>query len=114
MRHLTYYKEYPIYEPAEGGYYYAGNEIEETERMSKRKCRLRFNKIWEECEKENIENGFTEDADWAKVYKLTGVHPWIKFDDNCICRDSNYIGEGESYVIERKLGSQRKGYEPYC
>ena len=24
MWYLTYYEEYPIYEPAEGGYYYAG------------------------------------------------------------------------------------------
>ena len=26
MYYLTYYEEYPIYEPAEGGYYYAGNQ----------------------------------------------------------------------------------------
>ena len=49
MRYLTYYKEYPIYEPAEGGYYYAGNEVAQSERMSKRKCRSRFNEIWKEC-----------------------------------------------------------------
>ena len=24
MYYLTYYEEYPIYEPAEGGYYYSG------------------------------------------------------------------------------------------
>lgn len=114
MRYLTYYKEYPIYEPAEGGYYYAGNEVAKSERMSKRKCRSCFNEIWKECEKENIENGFTEDVDWAEVHNRTGIHPWIKFDDNYICRESNYVGQGESYVIERKLGSQRKGWEPYC
>ena len=68
MRYLTYYKEYPIYEPAEGGYYYAGNEVAQSERMSKRKCRSRFNEIWKECEKENIENGFTEDVDWAEIH----------------------------------------------
>mgnify|MGYP003295293821 CR=1 FL=1 len=27
--YLTYYEEYPIYEPAEGGYYYAGCSAEE-------------------------------------------------------------------------------------
>ena len=63
---------------------------------------------------ENIENGFTEDVDWAEVHNRTGIHPWIKFDDNYIYRESNYVGQGESYVIERKLGSQRKGWEPYC
>ena len=25
--YLTYYEEYPIYEPAEGGYYYSGNQV---------------------------------------------------------------------------------------
>ena len=74
MRYLTYYKEYPIYEPAEGGYYYAGNEVAQSERMSKRKCRSRFNEIWKECEKENIENGFTEDVDWAEVHNQTGIN----------------------------------------
>ena len=29
MFYLTYYEEYPIYEPAEGGYYYAGCSAEE-------------------------------------------------------------------------------------
>ena len=26
MYYVTYYEEYPIYEPAEGGYYYAGSQ----------------------------------------------------------------------------------------
>ena len=29
MYYLTYYEEYPIYEPAEGGYYYSGCSAEE-------------------------------------------------------------------------------------
>ena len=72
MRYLTYYKEYPIYEPAEGGYYYAGNEVAQSERMSKRKCRSRFNKIWKECEKENIENGFIERPGGNRI-----GHEWL-------------------------------------
>ena len=27
---------------------------------------------------------------------------------------SYYIGEGESYVIERNQGSQEHGWQPYC
>lgn len=46
MSYLTFYSEYPIYEPAEGGYYYAGNEVTKSNRMSKRKCRAEFEKIW--------------------------------------------------------------------
>ena len=91
-----------------------GMKQNQAKECQKRKCRLRFNEIWKKCEKENIENGFTEDADWTDVHNRTGIHPWIKLDDNFICRESYYIGEGESYVIERKLGSQRSGWEPYC
>lgn len=39
MRYISHYEEYPIYEPAEGGYYYAGNQIVESERKSKRQCK---------------------------------------------------------------------------
>ena len=34
MVYLTHYTEYPIYEPAEGGYYYAGNEANEYYRLN--------------------------------------------------------------------------------
>lgn len=39
MRYFSYYQEYPIYEPAEGGYYYPGNKLINTERISKRQCK---------------------------------------------------------------------------
>lgn len=113
MRYLSHYQEYPIFEPAEGGYYYAGNQVIESERMSKRKCRREFEKIWQKCQKENEEDGFAEDADWLAVGR-NGVHPWIRFGNNYICKESCYVGRGESYVIERKRGSQTKGWQPYC
>lgn len=56
MRYLSYYKEYPIYEPAEGGYYYAGNQLVKSERLSKRQCRRKFEKTWQECQEENKKN----------------------------------------------------------
>ena len=98
MRYLSHYQEYPIFEPAEGGYYYAGNQVVESERMSKRKCRREFEKIWKECQKENEEDGFEENADWLAVGR-DGVHPWIRFNDNYICKESCYVGKGESYAI---------------
>ena len=113
MRYLSYYQEYPIFEPAEGGYYYAGNQVVESERMSKRKCRREFEKIWKECQKENEEDGFEENADWLADGR-DGVHPWIRFNDNYIFKESCYVGKGESYAIERKRGSQTKGWQPYC
>lgn len=114
MRYLSYYKEYPIYEPAEGGYYYAGNQLVKSERLSKRQCRRKFEKTWQECQEENKKNGFAENADWLAVGRAYGIHPWIRWGDNYICRESGYVGKGESYTIERKRGSQTKGWQPYC
>lgn len=121
MRYISHYCEYPIYEPAEGGYYYAGNDLVESERMSKRKAKIEFERIWQECLKENTENGFIEGADWKRITDETHIYPWIrnkeyekKYGFYEIYRGSYYIGEGESYVVERKQGKHRKGYEPYC
>ena len=48
MRYISHYEEYLIYEPAEGGYYYPGNQLVASERKSKRQCRKDFEKIWQE------------------------------------------------------------------
>ena len=101
MRYLTHYEEYPIYEPAEGGYYYAGNEVVASERFSKRKARAEIKNLWEELQEENE--------------YLTDGEKWILCNDgNKIQRYGYYIGEGESYVIERRQGSEEKGWHPYC
>lgn len=99
MRWISRYEEYPIYEPAEGGYYYLGNRLVESERKSKRQCRKDFEEIWKSCLQENENNP---------------AFPWIRADANYIYRSGEYIGERESYVIERKRGSMEHGYEPYC
>ena len=61
MRYISHYAEYPIYEPAEGGYYYSGNKLVDSERKSKRACKKNLLEIWEECKKDNIKRGFRED-----------------------------------------------------
>ena len=117
MRYISHYEEYPIYEAAEGGYYYAGNQLVASERKSKRACKKDLLEIWEECKKENEEMGFREDNEdeWRLIVRMTYTYPW-RFDreHSRITRDSRYIGEGESYVIERNQGSEEHGYEPYC
>lgn len=112
MRYLSHYQEYPIYEPAEGGYYYPGNELVNSSRMSKRACRREFDKIWEQCQKENVKNGFEENTEDIFTSN-NGVYPWCRIGDNYIFREGYYVGEGESYTIERKQGSQRKGWHSY-
>lgn len=109
MRYVTHYTEYPIYEPAEGGYYYSGNEVESSDRMSKRKARATMEEIWSQCEAENAEN-----LQWEE---RTGKRfdYWVRSaDGNEIWKTSRYIGEGESYVVERHKGSQIRGRRPYC
>lgn len=117
MRYITHYEEYPIYEPAEGGYYYSGNQVVGSEKMSKRACKKNLLEIWEECKKDNVERGFREDntEEWNQIINRTHEYPWyFNKERNYIYKRSYYIGEGESYVIERKQGSMERGYEPYC
>lgn len=109
MRYLTHYQEYPIFEPAEGGYYYAGNEMVETKRLSKRKAKEEMDEIWAQCEAENAEN-----EAWKQ---RTGQRfdYWCRSNDgNKIWKSTRYIGDGESYVIERRPGKDESGWQPYC
>ena len=76
MRYISHYEEYPIYEPAEGGYYYSGNQLVTTERKSKRACKKELLKIWERCKQENIECGFREDNkdEWDMIRRNTHIY----------------------------------------
>lgn len=105
MVYLTYYKEYPIYEPAEGGYYYSGNEVITYERLSKRQARKNMDKLWKEIEESLKDCPQEEKERWYYSKTCYGVR--IRYV-------SKYVGEGESYVIERCLGSETRGYKPYC
>lgn len=89
--YVTHYKEYPIHDPAEGGYYYAGVEaIEHEGEFTLKEARKRLKEI---CGEEKME--------------MWGLN-------RCI-RKSKYIGEDEYYVIERKdrLGNENRGEEVY-
>ena len=92
MYYLTHYCEYPIYEPAEGGYYYAGREVYEHYKfLTKWGARRKLKKMQAELE----EYGWIVDKDEA----------WLP---------SKYIGEEEQWYIERKLGSHTSGRQIYC
>lgn len=100
MVYLSYYEEYPIYEPAEGGYYYAGNKLVKSERMSERQAKKRLAEIWEEVQKGN--EILPEVEQWVMDGNRRGIY-----------RSNRYIGEGESYIIERHKGSEERGWQPY-
>lgn len=91
MVYLTHYQEYPLYEPAEGGYYYAGNEaFESFTFLTKWGAKRHLAKMKANLEEE----GFV-------VY------------DNRAFLPSKYIGEGESWRIEKKYGSHNRGKQIY-
>lgn len=96
---ITHYEEYAIYEPAEGGYYYAGNQALDWEvypNLDKAKERLQ--EILSELKAEDGE------FEWHILSNGMEVH----------CKTRQYIGTNESYVIERVVGSQNRGRVPYC
>lgn len=92
MVYLTHYTEYPIYEHADGGYYYAGQEADDFYRLNSEKQAKRILKKM------------------AKELKDDGYIVW----EDCAYKRSRYIGEGESWVIEKVYGSDNRGWEPYC
>lgn len=104
MVYLTRYEEYPIYEPAEGGYYYSGNQVVEYQKLSKRQARKKMDEIWKQIQEEN-KNWEDELKRWT--YSKTSYGVKIRYN-------SYYIGDGTSYVIERNLGSEERGWKPYC
>ena len=91
MVYLTHYTEYPIYEPEEGGYYYAGREANEYYRLnSVKQAKRKLAKMRKELEAE----GFEVFEDRADMY-------------------SKYIGESELWIIDKVYGSHESGRQIY-
>lgn len=103
--YVNYYELYPIYEPAEGGYYYSGREASVLNCVNSRKKAMRiFKKIAKEFKQESPE---------VKSYILSHATKY----DNYLAKvyfDGRYIGEGFGYVLTRGEPLKNKGYEPYC
>lgn len=86
--YLTHYEEYPIYEPAEGGYYYAGRQY--TEYIECSSEAVAIHKL-QHVLKEDLEDlGFIVDK--TRAYTR-----------------GRRIGDGEYWEIEEILGSLSKG-----
>ena len=100
MVYLSYYEAYPIYEPAEGGYYYAGLELVESERLSKRQAKKKF----DELAKQMMEETKDDKYPW-KMGNLMFGRQMSKF--------GKYIGEGAYYCIEKRQGMHERGWQPY-
>lgn len=87
---VSFYEAYPIYEPAEGGYYYEGEQLVESIKVGSLKRARRI------MRREAANLGFT-----------------------CIGSNSSslrgkYIGESEYIYIETVRGIHEHGWHPYC
>lgn len=64
--------------------------------------------IFKECYYQIDNIGYTKSKDEIEYSKSCyGSEIYIR-------KRNGYIGTNESYVIERYLGSKRKGWEPFC
>lgn len=93
--YVSYYDEYPIYEPAEGGYY-AGTSATHSEGFNSLKAAQKFMD-------EYVNSAIADGENW-KPYGKRGYYI-----------PSKYIGE-QSYIIlepNKEYLSRVSGYEPY-
>lgn len=105
MYYVSWIREYPIYEPAEGGYYYAGEQVFLCERFATwKKAKKRYKKLKIEfldyCD---FQKNRTVSIDCGGCGKY--VHPLTRLS-------SKYIGEGEWIQITRRE-PQECGWHPY-
>jgi len=112
MVYFSYYQEYPIYEAAEGGYYYSGNELVMSKAVSKRKAK----KLMEKYKRELIDDviGRGEKPEWMESKSFKEGHSLIMEPGFELYKRGHYKGEGESYVIETKKGIHERGQIPFC
>lgn len=105
MFYVSYITEYPIYEPAEGGYYYAGEQVQFCKEFSSWK---KANRCFQKMRKEFLAEydycpDRINDAVWG------GVGKWV---NPAVYYHSKYIGEGE-YIQITRTKPVEKGWHPY-
>lgn len=97
MVYLTHYTEYPIYEPAEGGYYYVGQQADYFYRLnSLKQAQRQLKKMKKNLEADGFNVCIGENMCSCEAYKY-----------------SKYIGHGELWVVEKVYGSCNEGWRPY-
>lgn len=112
MYYVSYITEYPIYEPAEGGYYYSGEEVRECHKFPTWK---RANKCFQKMKRDFLEmHDYENELGHVCVNEISGVRKFKGFDIGSSVRlYSKYIGDGE-YVEISCRKPHGNGYEPYC
>ena len=110
MYYVSYITEYPIYEPAEGGYYYAGTTVENCRVFSSWR---KANKYYQLLRKWFLEEyGYCEEERKRIDERIcSGVDRYG--DGSCIYYRSKYVGEGARVDLRNRQPVER-GWEPYC
>jgi len=102
MYYVCEYEQYPIYEPAEGGYYYTGTELVRHKKTRSLKKARRWLREWAR-----------DYYEWEE--ELTeGARKYIDNANNHIYYTTKYIGDGMEWHIETAFGKHERGYVPYC
>lgn len=112
MFYVSYITEYPIYEPAEGGYYYAGTVVEECYKFDTWK---KANKHFQKMKRDFLDYYEYEAAHgMVDVREISGVKKFRGFDiGSSVVLHSKYIGDGARIEISCREPRER-GWEPYC
>lgn len=98
MYYVTMYEKYPIYERAEGGYYYEGCSIVWSRSFQEfRKAKRFLRKLYLSYVKDRCEKYWYEKSDHSR------------FGEN-----GRYIGDGWFITLERTYGQYVHHWHPYC
>lgn len=116
MVYVTRYDEYPIYEPAEGGYYYTGREATEwtDEPVTLAEALAEVDKYIGDSGFDCVDERSGESYE-RREDKLVVCH-YKYFGSACIARVSGkYIGEGRQIYIESEENFKEHecGWHPY-
>lgn len=102
---VSYVTEYPIYEPAEGGYYYAGTTVQECYEFDTWK---KANRFYQRCKKEFLDYHKGE-PQRINDFMCGGcgkwVNPFVKYN-------ARYIGDSEWVELTREMPVEH-GWKPY-
>lgn len=104
--YVSYIREYPIYEPAEGGYYYPGKSVELCREFSEWR---KANRFYQKLRRWFLER---HDDEPERIIDIvhggigTYTHPFVRYS-------TRYIGEGE-FVQMTKEQPYDQGRKFYC
>lgn len=112
---VTVYEEYPIYEPAEGGYYYSGSEATSWSEVVTMKQALE--EIDEDIKQMEFDWHDESDGEMYIRYDNDDFIRTYRFEGHATiaCVSSKRIGEGRRIVIEAEenFKCEEHGWHPY-